>query len=148
MSFSNAWPCRLNVSLQPSYCLALCLLVVHVATGWAMTQLPFSLVIRIALVVCVCASAGVTIAHYALVLTPTSIRCVGCGDEGWVIKHRNGRERPVTLADDTVVWRGFIGLMFRDERGWLRVPIVFDALHSDDFRRLGVWLRWGDVGRT
>jgi len=141
--------CR--IELGPSRLLAFALAAGHVAAGAAMLPLQMPWHLRLGLWVLIAASAVRAMTGQGLRRSPAAVVLVEFGAQGGcILKQRNGHVTSCRVLGSTFVATGLVVLNLRaeGERGARHVVVVRDAVDDTSFRRLRVWLRWGDATRS
>lgn len=141
--------CR--IELGSSRLLVFALVVGHVAAGAVMLPLQMPWQLRLGLWMLIAASAARTTAGQGLRRVPAAIVLVEFGVQGGcIVQQRNGLVKACRVLGSTFVATGLVVLNLRGEGEWWarHVVIVRDAVDATSFRRLRVWLRWGDATRS
>ena len=110
-----AYPIRLDI--QVSRLLVIVLSGLHSLAVWVFWNHDgLDNQLSVLLIVVTVMSGVYSVSRYALLIMPDSILQLVLNESGWTIFKKNGISEWVEIADDTVVWPYFIGLVFR--RGW------------------------------
>ncbi|MGH8750890.1 MAG: protein YgfX [Burkholderiales bacterium] len=135
----------MNIALKPSKHLLLLLIATHAAAViiiW-LVQLPGWLQAAATLVLCL--SLFFYSKRYAMLSALNSIIGIEIREERvCIIQTRDGKYLDCIILPTSTVysWLTVLNLMQRDERVLRHVVIFPDAIATEDFRQLRVWLRW------
>ena len=128
----------LTLQLHRSRQLDLLLASVHLAAMTATLLAALPLIVRLLLLVAIAIAAGFTLWRLGRAACRITLR-----DDGLLEIERDGAAAgsAQVLAQSTVLnW--LTVLLLRGDRGRESLTILPDALSSDDFRALRLWLRW------
>lgn len=134
----------LNITLTRSHQLAISLLIMHGVAAACWVYLPLAWWAKIGGGVVVGASAAWSIARHAWLATPRSVVGLRCEADGLaLITSRNGTSSEVRVAGDSFVtpYLTVVLCIFPTGRR-ARAIIMADALPTEQFRQLRVWLKW------
>lgn len=135
----------LNIRLKPSGHLTLLLSAVHAIAIGLVLVLPLPIWLKVAAILAFCASFVFYLERNARLAAPNSIIALETGEDcTCVIETRNGRRLDGILLPTSYVSASLTVLNFKahGERLVRHVVILPDAINSEDFRKLRVFLRW------
>jgi toxin CptA len=135
----------LNIRLKPSGHLTLLISAVHVIAIGLFLVLPLPILLKVAATLAFCTSLAFYLKRYARLAAPNSIIALEAGEDcTCVIETRNGRRLHGILLPTSYVSASLtvLNLKAHGERLARHVVILPDAINSEDFRKLRVFLRW------
>ena len=135
----------LNIRFKPSGRLTLLLSAVHAIAVGLFLVLPLPIWLKVAAILAFCISFVFYLERNARLATPNSIIALETGEDcACVIETRNGRRLDGILLPTSYVSASLtlLNLKAHGERLARHVVILPDAINSEDFRKLRVFLRW------
>lgn len=144
MTFSKE---HLELALRPSKWHCLLLSVVHLLALVALALAGLAPILAIAVGAVVVISFVHSLRRFGLLRDRRSVVRVTWHEGRWQLVLGAGTIMPVDLSATLVVLGWLIVVNFRDAAG-TRYPVVLlpDSTSADEFRRLRVLLRWGNLG--
>ena len=130
------------ISLKPSISLAAILATAHLGAIFLVLVLPIS--VRLPLVMLLAFSMVYSILRYAFIKLSDSIVSLKLEEKSCTFSMRGGSEKICAFHGSTYVSPYLTVLNLKEEGGSLlkSVVILTDAIDSEEFRQLRVWLRW------
>jgi toxin CptA len=135
----------LYIRFKPSGRLTLLLSAVHVIAIGLFLVLPLPIWLKVAAILAFCTSFAFYFERNARLAAPNSIIALETGEDcTCVIETRNGRQLDGILLPTSYVSASLtlLNLKAHGERLARHVVILPDAINSEDFRKLRVFLRW------
>lgn len=145
---NDAAPIR--IAIRPSPRLATALVLAHGSAVAAVASLPLDLSASLLLILVFLVNGIYLVMRHARLGLPGSVVNLETNEDGtWVLRERGGRERKAALLGECYVSSRLAVIRCRPAGRRLARSIVIlpDAVDPEAFRRLRVWLRWGQVGR-
>jgi toxin CptA len=138
-----------EIRLRPSRLLLVVLAIAHLVVLVIVLTMPMSYWITSALTIAVLTSMWHAIWHHALLHGNHGATALKVSGNKLEVMLRSGVWFPTQVLGSSYVspWLTVLNLRLDGRRLAMHVVLLPDALDHDDFRRLRVWLRWGDVLR-
>ena len=145
MSDYNVW--LTEIRLHPSRLLLAVLVAAHLGALAVVLVMPLAGWIKAVLVPVVLASMGYAIWRFALLRGRHTLVALKVTRDGLEVETRAGVWLPTIVLGSTFVspWLAVLHLRPQGRRFMVPVVLLPDALGHDEFRRLRVWLRWGNA---
>ena len=136
---------RLQVEIHPSQQLALLLMAGHGAALFAVfSALPARANVMLAPVLLF--SLGYFLLRDAWLRLPESCTALEISPEGIILVRRDGVRLPCMLRSGSVVtpWLTVLNLLPQGMRLGRGIVLLPESMETESYRRLRVWLRWGE----
>ncbi|MDO8413714.1 MAG: hypothetical protein Q7S51_08005 [Gallionellaceae bacterium] len=129
---------------QPSWYLAILLLMAHGAVLFALYVLPLPTWAKIALTLLLLASLFFYVRRDARLSAPSSVITLALNGDDVVLTTRNGKPEAAQLLNHSMVspWLTVLNSVPRGATCTRRIIIFPDSLDTESFRQLRVWLKW------
>jgi hypothetical protein len=134
----------LKLKLQPSKFLAIFFLIIHASATIAILQLDLHCSIKIATCIICFFSLIFYWQRFAFLKSVNAIIEIDCNaNDDWQIEKKNGIMITAIPYKDSVVTPYFLLLIFKavpPQKGYFKIPILFDAAKKEELRKLRVLL--------